>query len=154
MCIRDRANLFRADLTGANLSGAILTVADLTGANLTETILDSSRPCPEATAALRAAGMTVRNGTVYAYRTATSQHVGTTDYTTPGEYVAPVFSMDPTTDCHPGLYFASLEWLKDAYPDKPLVGISAAVSDVVATTEGKFRARRLISHGLLMVVPR
>lgn len=143
------ADLSGADLSGADLSRAQLMGTDLSGANLSRTALDTSAPIPDATAALTVAGIAVRGGIVYAYRTARSTHAAEGDYETPGEYVAPWFSVDPLTDCHPGLYLASRDWLEREYPGCPLVGVRARVEDVLATVGGKFRARRFTSMGMV-----
>ena len=149
------ANLTEANLTRADLTGAYLTKADLAGANLTEadltsTCLDPALVLPDATDALRAVGLTVRDGVVYAYRTARSQHVGSTDYRRPGVYRASWFSGDRDTPCHPGIYLAALDWLRREYgPDVALVGVTARVADCLVTASGKVRAREIRVHGVL-----
>ena len=137
------ADLGDANLRGVNLRGADLGDANLRGVNLSDTCLDPAAQVPDATAALTEAGIPPDvEGFVHAWRTARSRHVGTQTYT-PGEYMAPVFSVDTETDCHPGIYLASREWLTRSYGDIPVVAVVAHVSDIIATSNGKFRARRI-----------
>jgi hypothetical protein len=113
--LRD-ADLSDANLRGANLNGANLRGAKLTGANLTNTCLDPEAPIPELTdKEILDAGLEIRGDLVYGWRTRVSQHVGSTEYEVGKEYQAPWFSVCQKTECHPGLYLASREWLWDNY---------------------------------------
>ena len=118
------ANLTRADLTRANLNGADLTEArltktDLTGANLTNTCLDPNAPVPGLSdEEILRAGLRIEGDLVYGWRTKISIHCGRTQYE-PGKcYEAPWFSVCQETECHPGIYLASEEWLNCWYPLK------------------------------------
>lgn len=136
----DGASLDRARLNGASLDKASLVGASLDKASLDGTCLDPQAPIPDATQALVAAGLAPdADGYVFAWRTRTSRCCGTTTYL-PGEYVAPVFSVSPT-DCHPGLYFASREWLDRGHRFAPLVQVRVHVSDIHAAG-AKFRCRK------------
>jgi uncharacterized protein YjbI with pentapeptide repeats len=108
--LRD-ANLWGADLWDADLWGADLRGTDLRGADLSNTCLNPSnlRSGKETVITiLNNLGIQVNpRGNFKAYRTKVSKYVGNTIYT-PGTYIAPVFSTDEYTDCHPGLYFTSL----------------------------------------------
>jgi hypothetical protein len=106
-----RADLSGADLSGADLSQASLTGANLTGADLTNTCLDPDAPLPVLTdEEITAAGLEIRGEHVWGYRTTRSLHVGSQWYTPrPEPYVAPWFSVDTTTECHPGIYIDSRE---------------------------------------------
>ena len=72
---------------------------------------------------IRAAGMLVDGDWVTGWRTVKSQHCGTTEYLPGQHYIAPYFSVDTNTDCHPGLYVASKEWLATNYPGDPIVEV-------------------------------
>jgi hypothetical protein len=128
-----RANLSGADLSGANLSGAYLSGAilsgadlswanlswaDLSGANLSwadlrDTVLDPARPAS-------GAGVEFERDPddpdyVFGYRTQRSTCVGASRYEVGQHYEAPLFSVCPDTECHPGLYLwptleMALEW--------------------------------------------
>ena len=106
----------RAHLTGANLAGAHLTRANLAGANLTGANLTGSciGPLPSPWTWQQTNGITTRvvDGRVLALgkRSRTSQHCGSTTYKPGKLYVAPVFSRDSTTECHPGLYVAGTDY--------------------------------------------
>ena len=155
--IKSRADLSRADLTGANLSGAYLTGAtltgayltrayltraNLTGANLTNTVLDPLAILPLPTAdQWRSWGFEVEGDKIWCWRTATSQHCGSTDYTPAGEYVAPVFSIDQFTACHPGIYFGTKEWCETNYPRVPIVRGYVLITEAIKAQD-KFRAKR------------
>ena len=118
-----RANLTRADLTGAYLTGANLIGADLAGAALTGTCLNPASPLPALTdEAIRAVGLEPDGERVWGWRTATSQHCGSTEYKPRAEsYDAPWFSVDAGTDCHPGIYISNRKWLEGEYAGVPLV---------------------------------
>ena len=156
-----RADLRKADLSGTDLRGAILTGADLDGANLTRTnlsdanlrgadlrgtCLDPAAPVPAPTAEeCVAAGLEVESvegrDRVWGWRTARSHHCAT-KYT-PGEHVAPWFSVDMATECHPGIYFASRAWLDRECIDEPLVRCWVWRSEIVHVLD-KWRAKRIV----------
>ena len=108
------ANLYGANLPGANLSGANLREANLYRADLRGTCLDPQAPVPVLTdEAARAAGLEPDGDRVWGWRTARSTHCGDEHYTPHREpYVAPWFSVDAETECHPGRYLAGLEQLR------------------------------------------
>jgi hypothetical protein len=83
------------------------------------------------------------NGYVYAYRTARSLHVGSTEYRSGQTYTAPVFSVDSDSPCHPGIYLAPRAWLDREYPREPIVRVRARVEDTLAVAGGKYRARQI-----------
>ena len=115
------ANLAGANLYGANLVGAILVGADLAGATLKGTCLDPEAQLPETDLS----GLEEKDGWYYGYRTRRSQHCGNTVYEPGKSYTAPYFSVSTETTCHPGIYLAPLAWLKEKYPDEPLVRVRA-----------------------------
>jgi hypothetical protein len=138
-----------ADLSGANLSGANLSEADLRGADLGGTCLDpAAYPRRSTESEIEAAGLELIGGRVYGWRCAGSVYVSSDDYSEPGEYVAPIFSVDESTECHPGRYFASRAWLESQsdYRGKPLVRCWAHWHEICHAGD-KWRARRLWSEG-------
>jgi hypothetical protein len=149
------ADLFRADLRGANLSGANLSGADLSGANLhwtvftdatlTDTILDSEAKLPELTdKEIEEASLEIQGDKVYGWRTKYSQFMCGIHYTAEDSpYVAPVFSLDRDSDCHPGIYLASKKWLLENYnKGTPLVKCYCLRSELVHAGD-KWRCKRL-----------
>jgi hypothetical protein len=132
-----------ANLKEANLDKTCLIGASFDGANLSGTCLDPNSPVPECDLS-----EFERQGEfVIGYRTQRSQHVGAIEYEPGEEFRAPWFSTS-SRDCHPGLYFATLEWLhnyaytKPGYPNFGLVQVMALASEV-HRAGGKFRAKRL-----------
>jgi len=135
------ANLRGADLCGADLCEANLYGADLREANLTWTILDPDiLPSWIDDAEIISAGLEVRGEWIYGWRTETSQHVGNTKYVSGETYTTPVFSGCPETECHPGIYFASKEWLNNNYSNKKLVRVRAMRHQTIHV-KNKWRAR-------------
>ena len=136
----ERANLADANLVGANLTRANLTNANLVGAylagaNLKGTCLDPEAPLPETDLS----ELEEKDGWYYGYRTQKSQVCGNTVYEPGKSYTAPYFSVSVGTDCHPGIYLApSLAWLKERYPDEPLVRVRAKH---VLKASDKYRAK-------------
>ena len=137
-----KANLYGADLYGANLRGADLSKADLSGANLSKADLsgaDLSGSCLDPSTHIPDPGalpFEVREGYAYAWRTRVSQVCGNQQYT-PGLYTA-VLSRDTETSCHPGIYFATREWLADNYPNAALVACRVKLGHIVRAGD-KFR---------------
>ena len=124
-----RADLRGADLAGANLRGANLRGADLRGACLTGTCLDPAAPVPrpsdaDLARAYLSLGARTLDGReiVRGWRTAESQFIFGHEYIW-GWYGAPVFSVDTSTECHPGIYFSSHEWLMCDYPGEEVVPV-------------------------------
>ena len=134
------AYLRDADLRDADLSGADLRDADLRGADLSGTVLENK------TASLRKSLKECQqiNGGLVLYRTKTSQHVGNTTYEVGKTYTALVFSLCPTTACHPGIYAMTLSQIKKEYPDKNLVRVYVPYGEWHFVSEEKgFRCRRV-----------
>ena len=129
------ANLRDADLLGAYLRDANLNGAYLSGANLGGSALDPQAPIPPITddqieqAGLRAE---VVGGAEWLIgsRSRRSRHVGSTDYSDPGEYRAPWFSVDQHTQCHPGIYLGGSpnEWGGDVVEARCLRGDALFIS--------------------------
>jgi hypothetical protein len=137
------ADLRGADLRDADLSGAYLSDADLSDAALRGTCLDPDAPLPEISSeAITAAGLTIDGQWVIGRRTAWSQHCGATRYAPGSAHIAPWFSVDATTDCHPGLYLAGAEWLSTRYPGTTTVEVRCLRSELVLAAD-KWRCRRL-----------
>ena len=142
----ERANLYgadlrRADLSGANLSDANLSDADLRRAYLRDTCLSPElhklhrqfcRECPP-----------LATGGRIVFRTAKSQHVGSTEYKPGRTYTAPHLSFDCATDCHPGIYAASLEWMQREYQDRQLVVCYVRDGDWIISAKGAIRCKKL-----------
>jgi hypothetical protein len=137
------ANLVGANLSGANLSGANLHGANLIGANLHGTCLAEDAALPEfADAEVEKAGLTVDGEWLVGYRSAKSIHCGSAEYAPGTVHVAPWFSVDASTECHPGLYFASKMWMLSGYPGEQLVECRALRAETVHAGD-KWRAKRL-----------
>jgi hypothetical protein len=130
--LRSEPNSERANLYGANLSAA-----DLSGTCLASNLLTMQREfcqaCPADT-----------DGYRIVYRTATSQHMGNTIYEPGQTYEAPVVSADIVTACHPGIYAASLEWIRRNYGNNvQLVKCRVRDGDWFITAKGAIRTARL-----------
>ena len=101
------ADLTNADLTRADLRGAVLRDADLRGADLSYTCLAKNTTPFDWLVAQECEMRVVENRTlVLAYRTCSQPFMNGPNYEVGKLYVAPVFSRDPCTSCHPGLYIA------------------------------------------------
>lgn len=144
----DSATLMNADLTDANLTNAFLSRSDLDGSNLTRanlsgTCLDPTAPCPPISdEEILSAGLRIDGEWIVGYRTVYSIHYGENKYVPGMTYRAPVFSVCKHTACHPGIYFASTEWLGANYPCEPCVRCMALRRDTVHAG-GKWRTRTL-----------
>jgi hypothetical protein len=139
-----RANLRSANLTGARFEYAKLVSVNFKGADFTNTILDPNRPLRILSVEeLTSAGLELDGEFVLGWRSKKSIHCGNTAYEVGKEYSASWFSSDETSACHPGIYFASKEWLKTNYPEeKKLVRVRARRDEVVHAGD-KFRAKRI-----------
>lgn len=152
----ERANLECADLRGANLEGADLrgaycTGADLRGANIRGTHLDPDAPPPTVDDwggldVREADGPVGRDLYVYGARTVRSEHCGDTEYVPGRCYVAPHFSVAPT-ECHPGIYLATHEWLDEGDYSTARVEVCALARETHRAGD-KFRTKRLWVLGL------
>jgi len=121
-----RADLSRADLNGADLNNTCLDT------NLIVLQRKFAKECPP-----------LATGGRIVFRTATSQHVGSTTYYPGNTYTAPILSFDCATDCHPGIYAASLEWMQENYPDETLVVCYVRDGEWVITGKGAIRCKKL-----------
>jgi hypothetical protein len=143
-----RASLQGANLRYANLRGTNLLGANFEGANLRGTCLAPDAVCaaPPTDEDIKRAGLELRGGKVYGWRTKKSQHCGSTVYEVGKEYTAPWFSVDHTTECHPGRYLAGKEWLDENYKGFEVVRVYCLRSELVhagTKPNNKWRARRL-----------
>ena len=136
------ADLEGADLRSACLRGADLRGAYLEGANLEGTGIDPASVAHATADELAAAGLRVDGEHVYGLRTRKSQHVGNTDYSAPGIYSAPVFSVCTNTSCHPGIYLASADWLDGNDYSGDRVKCRALITDCIVAGD-KVRARKI-----------
>ena len=151
------ANLFRANLRGANLRDADLCGANLCHANLRDanlrdanlcgadlrgTVLDSAH-INHQRAFVKACPVVNRHGGRIVYRTAKSQHVGSTEYLPGHTFVAPWLSFSAETECHPGIYAASLDWMRDNYPNMPLVRCYVRDGEWTISAKGAIRCKKL-----------
>jgi len=136
-----KANLWNANLWNANLCGANLSGANLSKADLSYTCLDPQlvflqhafcRACPADS-----------DGYRIVYRTTESKYVGSQRYEEGQTYEAPVLSADIVTACHPGIYAGSLEWMRNEYPNTPLVKCRVQDGDWFITAKGAIRTCKL-----------
>jgi hypothetical protein len=137
------ANLSRADLSGADLRGAYLygtnlAWTDLGWANLANTCLDPSAEIPQCDLSEFASD----GDYIIGYRTKKSQHCGKTIYETGNHYVAPYFSVDTETKCHPGIYLATIIWLHNNYSIEKYVKVKALKSETIKAGD-KYRAKQI-----------
>ena len=141
------ANLRGADLRGANLRGAGLRGADLRGANLAGTCLDPANTLPTLTdEEIAAVGLIVDGDLVRGWRTSVSRVCGNTSYEPGSHHVAPWFSTDSETPCHPGIYLASQEWLASNHPGDSIVPCHCLRSELVHAGD-KFRTKQIWIEG-------
>jgi uncharacterized protein YjbI with pentapeptide repeats len=102
----ENTGLDSADFTRANLTGARLTHAHLRYTNFNDAILDGT--CLDPLALVPKTDLSAfkrtQNGKLIGYRTSRSVHVTGHNYEPGQSYLAPFFSKDTGTDCHPGLY--------------------------------------------------
>jgi hypothetical protein len=139
------ADLSGAKLRGANLSGAKLRGANLRGANLSGADLSGTCLAPALTDHARAfcrACPADADGYRIVYRTATSQHIGSTHYE-PGQTYTAMLSWDVATACHPGIYAGSLEWIRNIYPTAHLVRCRVQDGEWTITAKGCIRCARI-----------
>jgi hypothetical protein len=138
------ARLQGANLQGAKLKGAYLERANLQSANLENTCLAPDAVCaaPPTDRDIAKAGLELHGDRVYGWRTRQSQHCGSTVYEVGKEYTAPWFSVDHTTECHPGLYLAGRKWLTENYYGVEVVRVYCKRDELVRAWD-KWRARRL-----------
>jgi len=139
-----RADLYGADLRCANLYGANLRDVDLRDVDLRYADLCGTCLDPEAIIPYQDLSELgdVKDGYVYAWRTARSMHVGNNVYESGQTYVAPSFSVDEMSSCHPGIYLAPRDYLIAQYGLTTFVRVRALVSDVLRAGD-KYRARRI-----------
>ena len=137
-----RANLTGADLTGVNLAWANLWKANLVRANLTGTVLDPDG-IPNGG---RAEDEWETDGEyLIGYRSRNQPYQAGPDYENGVEYVAPVFSVCPETDCHPGLYVC--REVVDV-EDKPVIRVRFQREDL-HSVRVEHRVRRFMVLGEL-----
>ena len=135
-------NLGRANLSDANLSGA-----DLSGADLAGTCLDPANTLPTLTdEEIAAVGLIVDGDLVRGWRTSVSRVCGNTSYEPGSHHVAPWFSTDSETPCHPGIYLASQEWLASNHPGDSIVPCHCLRSELVHAGD-KFRTKQIWIEG-------
>jgi hypothetical protein len=128
----------RPDLRDANMIGA-----DLRGANLTGTCLDPANTPPTLTdEEITTAGLIVDGDLVRGWRTNVSQVCGNTSYEPGSHHVAPWFSTDSETPCHPGIYLASKGWLASNHEGASIVPCHCLRSELVHAGD-KFRAKQI-----------
>ena len=142
-----KADLGGADFTNANLAGAMFRNARLggaifDGANLSHTCMSEEiherhrkfcKECPPN-----------RYGGRIVYRTVSSMHIGRNRYDPGRTYVAPNLSFDVATECNPGIYAASLRWMKFNYHTRyRLAKCYVRDGDWIITAKGAIRCKRL-----------
>ena len=115
----------RANLTGADLTGTCLSPS------LRELARAFTRACPADV-----------DGRRVVYRTSTSR-VGNKHYEPGQSYDAPYLSWDAATECHPGIYAASLAWMLENYRGAPLVRCYVYDGDWTITAKGAIRTAHL-----------
>jgi hypothetical protein len=140
----ENANLERANLERAYLERANLEWANLEWAYFCGTCLDPLNHIEKISdEILIGAGFEVEGDFVIGYRTEFSMNVGHTKYIPGAVYTAPYFSTDSKTECHPGLYFAPLKWMKKHYSGYTHVRVAALNGEIIHA-ENKWRAKRLM----------
>jgi len=142
-----KADLTQANFTGANLFGAVFRNARLDGAlfdgaGLSHTCMDEKihelhrnfcKECPPN-----------KHGGRIVYRTECSMHIGSNEYRPGKTYVAPNLSFDVATDCNPGIYAASLGWMRHNYWEcSRLAKCYVRDGDWIITAKGAIRCKRL-----------
>jgi hypothetical protein len=138
----ENANLEGTDFTGADLTWANLIKANFTGAILDGTCIDPAAPLPPLTdEEILVAGLYPEGEWVYGWRTEMSAMKCEKYVPREEPYVAPVFSVDQRTPCHPGIYLASRKWLIEARWD--LVVRCRCRRDELVHAGDKWRAKRL-----------
>jgi hypothetical protein len=85
----------------------------------------------------------LRTGGRIVYRAACSQFIGSTDYIPGSTYVASALSWSAETECHPGIYAASLKWMQKEYPARDLVRCYVRDGDWTITAKGAIRCSRI-----------
>jgi hypothetical protein len=136
------ANLRGANLNGANLSDSNLSGADLSGADLESTCLAPTQLPRLTDEEILEAGLEIDGEWVVGWRTQQSKYFHNIYH--PGcWYFAGIFSSDSGTDCHPGIYLASLEWIRAEYGgDVPVVRCRTRRSNLLHAGD-KWRTRAL-----------
>jgi hypothetical protein len=126
--------------------------ADLMGADLTGTCLDPAAPVPALTdEEIKEGGLAVRGEYVWGWRTKNSPYVGKCVYMPrPEPYVAPWFSVDRGSTCHPGIYLSGRAWLEGVHPEAEVVRVYCRRDELLHTGGPcgdtfltKWRAKRL-----------
>lgn len=135
-------NLRGARLHGADLREANLYGANLHGANLRGTCLDPRNIGNITENKLRSHGFEIdADGMAIGYRTKKSVVCGTTDYRI-GRYVAPWFSTCGKTECHPGIYVGTHEYIQNMYNSEGIVCVKFWPSSCVKAGN-KFRCKEI-----------
>lgn len=135
LAMRGNANLARANLAGANLAGA----------NLANTCLDPNNVIDPEPVIQWCANNNIpvdEDGYFVAWRTKKSRYIGSTVYEVGQTYTAPWFSTDANTDCHPGLYFATREYLEKSERGCDTVAVRVNVNDAVIIPSKGGRCRK------------
>ena len=143
------AKLLDIDIRGANLAGADLTDADLNWTDLSPNMIIPHPSIDD----LDQWGILHDDIYVYGFRSCESRIIirrFANAYKVGKVYTAPWFSVDPESDCHPGIYF----WpLLRRHKDAPLhlehVYCRSRIVDCLRTKRGEWRTKRLeiISKG-------
>ena len=119
------------------------TILTFSGTNLGATCLNLPKEYePPSDEKVLAAGLEVDGDHVVGWRTARSVSFGDTQYVVGNCYEAPFFSICDKTKSHPGLYFASLEWLKENYPNETFVKCKCLKKEMACGVD-RWRAKRL-----------
>ena len=141
------ANLREANLRGANLSGADLREADLIGANLRRADLRGTCLDPENEPNADVEGFERDGEYVIGYRSREAGHID--KYRDGRFYSADVFST-ADRECHPGLYLApSIEALPDLV-SRPYIKVRTRLSEVhKAGTKWRCRWFEVLGEAIL-----
>lgn len=138
------ANLNRADLSETNLLGATFY-----GANLNGTCLDPKAVVPLLTdKEILDAGLEIDGSFIFGWRTKNSLYNGLYNglmtYHPGSCYSSPVFSVDPNSRYHPGLYFSAKKFIPRNFARRILVYVAAIRTEVVRVGDKEWRAKRLL----------
>ena len=114
------ANLSKADLSWANLSGANLSGADLSGANLSKANLSGANGLISTVNYLEAYFERTDKGYI-AYKTFNSSYRAPEKWDIKeGSVIEEIVNFDRCTECGCGINVAPLNWVKRAYPGRPI----------------------------------
>jgi len=139
-------SLLQATVEKATFSGTVLSKSNLAEVSMETAIVAKTSLDPKLHTQLRQFCKEcppLRTGGRIVYRTHRSPVIGFTTYKPGHTYTAPVLSFSAETDCHPGIYAGSLQWVTSAYPCFPIVECYVRDGDWTITAKGAIRCKKL-----------